>query len=342
MTPIGPISDSHREINVVEPVSPALERVKQMLFRPFDLGKWFAIGFCAWLALLGEQGGGGVNGFNNFNTKTGAQNHPAESFRHFWEQAREFTMNNLYWLIPVAIVVVLLSIALGLLILWLNSRGKFMFLHCVALDKAEVSEPWNKFAAQANSLFWFRVVVQLIGAVLILPMLVFIAVLVVKMILAGAPDVGAIMICVGLGMVFILLAIVFALIHKFTADFVVPIMFLRGGKCLEAWKEFWGLLTANAGQFTLYILFQIVLGMAIGVIVVGVVLITCCIAGCLMAIPYIGTVLLLPVLVFQRSYSLYFFRQFGAAYDVFPAAPPAPPAPPATGLRPLTPPNAPV
>ena len=28
-----------------------------------------------------------------------------------------------------------------------------MFLHCVALDKAEVGEPWNKFGREANSLF---------------------------------------------------------------------------------------------------------------------------------------------------------------------------------------------
>ncbi len=111
----------------------------------------------------------------------------------------------------------------------------------------------------------------------------------------------------------------------------MPILFLRGGKCLAAWREFGGLLADNAGLFTLYILFQIVLGMAIGIIVFGAIVITCCIAGCLMAIPYIGTVLLLPVLVFKRSYPLYFLRQFGPGYDVFP---PASPAPPVTGLQP--------
>jgi hypothetical protein len=78
---IGPVTNSHREISVTEPVSPALERVKAMLFKPFDLGKWFTIGFCAWLALLGEGGsGGGFNsGFNNSFNKNGAT---GESFRH--------------------------------------------------------------------------------------------------------------------------------------------------------------------------------------------------------------------------------------------------------------------
>jgi hypothetical protein len=35
------------------------------------------------------------------------------------------------------------------------------------------------------------------------------------------------------------------------------------------------------------------------------------------AIPYIGTVILLPVFVLLRSFSLLFLRQFGSDYDVW-------------------------
>jgi hypothetical protein len=335
---IGPVTNSHREISVTEPVSPALERVKTMLFKPFDLGKWFTIGFCAWLAFLGEGGGGGGgfnSGFNNsFNNHSNAGNtgSTGDSLRHGYHQARDYVLNNLDWIVPVAAAAVILLLALGLLILWLSSRGRFMFLYCVALDKAEVAEPWSKFEREANSLFWFRLVLALIGMVMMLPLLGGIALMIVRMVLHGEPDAGGILLAVGLGLIFFAVAIVFALINKFTEDFVVPILFLRGGKCLAAWKEFWGLLADNAGLFTLYILFQIVLGMAIGIIVFGAIVITCCIAGCLMAIPYIGTVLLLPVLVFKRSYPLFFLRQFGPGYDVFP---PASPAPPVAGLQSL-------
>jgi hypothetical protein len=329
--PIGPISNSHREISVVEPVSPALERVKAMLFKPFAIGKWFTIGFCAWLAYLGEGGGGGGANFHN-NINVGNQHHVEEGFRHGCEQARDFVLNNFYWIVPVALVVVVLLLALWGLILWVSSRGKFMFLHCVALDRAEVAVPWEKFAGEANSLFWFRLVLGLAGMVLMLPMLVFIVVLIARMVLRGVPDAAGVMLGAGLGLALLLAAIVFALIRKFTMDFVVPIQFLRGGQCLVAWKEFWALIVDHAGQFALYILFQIVLGMAIGIIVLGTIFITCCIAGCLMTIPYLGTVLLLPVLVFKRSYSLYFLAQFGPAYNVFPA--PAAPSSPPPGLQP--------
>jgi len=328
--PIGPVSNSHREISVTEPVSPAFERVKTMFFKPFDLGKWFAIGFCAWLALLGEGGGGGgfSNGFNSVNG--GSQNHVGGSFRSGFEQARDFTLNNLGWIIPAAIFLVLFCLALWLVFLWLSSRGKFMFLHCVALDRAQVGVPWEKFAREANSLFLFRIVLGLIGLVMTLPPVVFIVVLILRMVLRGEPDVAGIMIAALLFLFLLGMAIIFALIRKFTMDFVVPILFLRGGKCLAAWREFLGLLKQHAGLFTLYILFQIVLGMAIGIIVMMVLIATCCFC-CLALLPYIGTVVLLPVLVFQRAYSLYFFAQFGPVYDVFPSVSPAPPP---AGLQP--------
>jgi hypothetical protein len=307
---------------VAEPVSPALERVKLMLFQPFDLGKWFVIGFCAWLAYLGETGGSfnGNYNFGNHSGRTGAD------FRQGLEHAWNYVLSNLYWIIPVAAFVIFLCLALRVLFLWLNSRGKFMFLHCVALDKAEVVEPWNKFEREGNSLFWFRLVLGLIGAVLTLPLLVTIAVMILRMILHGEPDVSGIVTAAGLALAFFVLAIVFVIIRKFTVDFVVPIMFLRRRKCWAAWKEFYSLLSAHPGQFALYILFQIVLSMAIGVIVFGAIIITCCIAGCLMVLPYLGTVLLLPVLIFKRAYPLYYLAQYGPQYDVFPP-PPTPPMP---------------
>src|SRR5580658_8215737 len=109
--PIGPVTNSHMEISVVEPVSPALERAKRMLFKPFNPDKWFTIGFCAWLALLGESGGGlhgNFGGGNGSNNNSSGQ--PEEHFRHFYDQARDFTINNLYWIIPVAAAAILLMV----------------------------------------------------------------------------------------------------------------------------------------------------------------------------------------------------------------------------------------
>jgi len=57
--------------------------------------------------------------------------------------------------------------------------------------------------------------------------------------------------------------------------------------------------------------------MGTGLLVIAIVILTCCCAGCLLALPYLGTVLFLPVLTFSRSYSLYYLAQYGPEWDVF-------------------------
>jgi hypothetical protein len=315
MNPIQPINGRPPELSVTEPVSKALERMKQVLFRPFDLGKWFVIGFCAWLALLGQQGGGGGVGNFNFNSHQGH----GDSVMQEVGRAKDYVMDNLTWIVPLAVAAVVVVVALALLLNWLSSRGKFMFLHCVALNKAEVVAPWNQFVREANSLFWFRLVLGLLGAIVILPLTALIAFLVIGMVKAEAANVTGVVLSAGALLFVIVLGIVFFVIRKLTMDFVVPIMFLRRKKCLECWRELRGLFSGNIGNFILYFLFQIVLAMVIGMMVLILVIVTCCIAGCFMALPYLGTVLLLPVHVFNRSYSLCYLAQFGREFDVFTA-----------------------
>ncbi len=299
----------YRKISVIDPLNPALTRVEEILFCPFNLGKWFVIGFCAWLAFLGEGGGSG----GHFNFGSGRHG----DYEHFSNNAHAYWNENMFWIIPLAAVLILLSIVIGVLILWISSRGRFMFLHCVAQNKAEVKVPWHKYRAQANSLFFFRLVFGIVGAVIVL-------------LIIGASAVGAIaahanraiplmVLAIAIGILLLIpVIIVLAVIGKFTEDFVVPIMYRQTTGCLEGWSRFMSILTQHFGSFVLYLLFQIVLGMAIGMLVLAVIIVTCCIAGCILAIPYLGTVLLLPVLVFTRSYSLYFLRQFGPEFDVFP------------------------
>lgn len=297
-------------ISVIEPVGQALEHVNRLLFQPFDLKKWFVIGFCAWLAYLGEGGGGGGGG--NF----GHDRHN-ESLGSQLDNARNYLMSNLAWIVPLAIAIVLLILVLWVLFTWLNSRGRFMFLHCVARNTAEVVRPWKTYASEGNSLWLFRLVLGAVGFIITMPLVVALVAGLVMMVDRGGA--GALGIVVFLCALLLLLGFGLGLflVRKLTCDFVVPIMYLRRRKCVECWGEFKRLLSEHLLQFVLYLLFQIVLGMVILMIVLAVVLATCCCAGCLMCLPYLGTVLLLPILAFERSYSLFFLAQFGTEYDVF-------------------------
>lgn len=298
-------------VSVIDPIGQAFEKVKTILFRPFDLGKWFIIGFCAWLANLcsggGGGGGGGRGGRGSYDVHEGLG------------QAKHFVLENLHWIIPVAVVVVVFGIVVWLFLTWLSSRGRFMFLHCVAQNKAEVSTPWTKFRQHANSLFLFRIVLGLIGFVAVgLPILLAVGCIVMMIAGDGAIAIGVFGLII-IGLIILVGAIIFGLISKFTMDFVVPIMFLRTTSCTAGWREFLTILSVNKGRFLLYILFQIVIGIAIGAIKTMGFCIGCCLCcvSFLLLIPYIGTVILLPIHVFTRSYSLLYLKQFGPEFDVF-------------------------
>jgi hypothetical protein len=308
-----------REMSVTLPVGRAMDRVKKVLFQPFDAGRWFVIGFCAWLAYLGE-GRGLASGFNY----GGHNGHGRQSIRDGFEQARDYVMHNIAWIAPLAVALILVSLSVWLVVMWLSSRGRFMFLHCVAVNAAEVRVPWARFGHAANSLFLFRLVISLIGLVVMLPLVGGLLLVVMGMVFRDAVSPGGLLLAVVLVFVIIAAGIAFWIIGRLTRDFVVPLQFLRRSRCLDAWRELGGLLRGNIGNVVLYFLFRILLAIAITVIVVGVVLVTCCIAGCLFALPYLGTVFLLPILVFERAYSLHYLAQFGPHYDVF--------APPAAGV----------
>jgi hypothetical protein len=310
-------------VSVIDPINPAVERVKTLLFAPFDLARWFVIGFAAWLAQLGHgfARGGNPGGGHGGSPGQFTRNVPSEIHK-----ATGYVGENIVWIVPLAVVGFILAVAIVLLIVWLSSRGRFMFLDCVARHRAAVRDPWYRFKPHADSLFAFRVVVVII----------FFAVTIVALLpvgfffwtaerasLPGVPILGAIL----LGIFFFLVAILFAIIGEFTTDFVAPIMYLHTVSCTQGWRILLDLLSMNVGRFVLYLLFQILLKIAIAIVVTGATCLTCGIACCFLALPYIGTVFLLPILVFQRSYSLYYLSQYGPQFNVF--APPAAPAQPA-------------
>jgi hypothetical protein len=194
-----------------------------------------------------------------------------------------------------------------------------MFLHCVAENKAEVKVPWTKFRQHANSLFLFRIVLGLISfAAIGLPLLLA-GGLIAIMVAGNLPGVAAVLGFVIIGLIIFAISIILFLVGKFTMDFIVPIMFLRTTSCTAGWREFLTILSVNKARFVLYILFQIVIAIAIGAIISIGFCIGCCLCcvSVLLLIPYIGTVILLPLLVFKRAYSLLYLQQFGPELDVF-------------------------
>jgi hypothetical protein len=309
MDPMNPINT---HVSVIDPINPAVERVKLLLFAPFDLGRWFIIGFCAWLAQLGRwNGGGGGEGRGN----------GTRDFASGFREAKDAFAAHYAVIIPVGIIIAVLVIGIALLLTWLSSRGRFMFLDCVARNKAHVREPWYRFRNHAASLFAFRVVVGFITVAIMLAIVVAGTILSVATHASGF-SAAAIVALISLGLLLAIVIILFLIIRLFTKDFIVPIMYLHAVSCTQAWRMLLDVTSWNQGRFILYVLFRIALWMVITAFVTGIGCMTCCVAFCIFAIPYLGTVALLPIRIFERAYSAYYLSQYGPQFNVF--APPAP------------------
>ncbi|MHC4628625.1 MAG: DUF7544 domain-containing protein, partial [Planctomycetota bacterium] len=225
-------------VSVVEPLGPAIERVKTVLFRPFDLGKWFVIGFCAWLAQLGSAGGNGGGSGGRGSGGGGGFRRGGFSFDDFLQEAREalaaargFVEANLIWIVPLAILGLTIIVGLWLLFTWLSSRGRFMFLHCVVENKGEVVVPWHKFRQHGDSLFVFRIILGLIGFLIVAAGLLAASSFLIEAATRGdARTIIMTVVTVILGI--FLISIPLLIVKKFTADFVVPIMFLQTTGCV--------------------------------------------------------------------------------------------------------------
>jgi hypothetical protein len=89
--------------------------------------------------------------------------------------------------------------------------------------------------------------------------------------------------------------------------FMPPVMYTRRCSADDAARAIVRLILDDPVPFILFILFMIALW--IGWIMVG--CLVTCLTCCLASLPYIGTVIVLPVPVFFRSFSLLFLRQFG-------------------------------
>ena len=102
-------------------------------------------------------------------------------------------------------------------------------------------------------------------------------------------------------------------------------MYRRRCRATEAFRDVTRLIARNLVPFLLFCLFSIVLFLA-ALMIGGIV---SCATCCLAALPYVGTVILLPLFLCLRAFGLLFLRQFGADYDVWAGlSQPAPPLPP--------------
>ncbi len=280
----------------------AWRRARRMLLEPFDLGTWLVLGFTAWLARLAGGGGGGgsfpvrdlshVGSNRNFS---GVLRIFEREWHRLWAETR--------WG-PLVLVGVVLALVLVVLLLWLSSRGKVIFLDNVARGRAEVREPWRRLGRLGDSLFAFRIAF-VGGALGIAGVLIFLTVQI-----AHGP-LGVVAVAVLWATFALLSAFVLLLLD----NFVVPIMVRFDLPVGRAWDALLPWVSRDPWAFVVYGLMLLGLAIVVGIGIVAVGLMSCCMGFVLLALPYLGTVLLLPILVAYRALGPEFLSRVDPGFE---------------------------
>ncbi len=303
------------EIQYSEPLRVAWTRARSILFQPFDLGKWMVLAFTAWLAYLFHSGG-----FRY--TRRGSLGHadPGDMAREMGRSLGHLRDNLL--LQPGTLLLVALGMLFALLLLlvllWVSSRMKLVFLDNVVRDRAEVVEPWRRLGSLGDSLFLWRLGFGLVAALVFGGLVAALTGLVV--LLTAGTSVTAVIGVLGTvlsGATILAAVAVTLLVALWTENFVVPIMYRFNLGVLEAWKAFLPWLQAYLGSFVVYVLFLLAVAVGLGVVILVAGLLTCCIGLIVLALPYLGTLLLLPVWVTYRLVGPVFLAQFAPEFDLF-------------------------
>jgi hypothetical protein len=313
-------------IHFFEPLSRAIARMKRELFNPFDLRKWFVIGFTAFLAGFADVGSSGLPG-SGFRRRSRVD---VEDVLYFPQRAWEWLGSHPGWAAVIGMAVFVILVV-GVVITWLSSRGKFMFLDNVVRGRAKVVEPWYEYRKEGNSFFLWNISWGIIVLAVVLVYVVYCFVNLQGIYQQSGNTRALIMPAVLAGLGFFLITIISNFIFVLLRDFIVPIMYRDRISASEAVQKFSTLFSAYFLYFVGYGLF--LFGLSI-VIIAAIVLggcATCCVGFVILAIPYINAVILLPISYVIRAFSVEFLEQFGAGYDIFPR----PDAPPPGG-QPLT------
>jgi len=303
-------------------ISKAVERSQQLLF-PFNANKWFALGFTVFLAQCGDGGGGGsfpsLPSGPSSSSSGGGGGASSFDFQKVIDDALASLNRDLALYATVAAIGAALVLGLAILIVWFSSRAKLMFVESVIWDRVDIGGQWVRAAELGMSLSKFRLALGFGGWLLFLCSLA-------GAVVAALPDFKSgdffgtrALIGYGiLGASALFIGFPLAVVGALLDDFVVPLMVVRNARVRQAWAICRAeVLAGNVGGIVLFYLLRIGLAFAIAIAAMVISCVTCC----LTAIPYVGTVLMLPIFVFSRAYPLYYLEGLGVS--VFPVPEPA-------------------
>ncbi|HEY1807525.1 MAG TPA: hypothetical protein VGG42_03135 [Acidobacteriaceae bacterium] len=344
-------------ISAADAISPAIQRTRNFLFRPFRLGTYLKL--CV-VALLTEATSAG-----SFNSSFPG--------RHSSRHAPNFSSMPHFHVTPIEIGAGIAMFALlaliGLFIYYLITRLRFAYFHCLVHNIREIRPGWRFYRVPATRFFWFNVAVYLgflvaLGIVL-MPFAAGFLGLFRTLKAGGHPSFGAIFaLFLPLIPIFLLFVLAGIAAQILLRDLMLPHFALENASVGSAWHAAWSRIRAEKGGFFVYALLRVVLpivgaiGVLLALIIPAVLFILACVAvavglhaafghaalGIFLAAVSGGVALVLamlvligafgPVFTAIRYYALIFY---GNRYRLLGERLYPPPPPPAQTAEPATP-----
>jgi hypothetical protein len=241
-------------ISAANAVSPAIQRTKELLFKPFNWATYLKLGL---VAIITEGGGGNLNSGSHHGTSSG--NGPSLSGPNLhapFHLAPEW--------IALIVAAVLLALLISIVVFYLVTRLRFAFFHCLIHNTREIRPGWWLYGAQAWRFFWLNIVVGfcfvLVLVAIALPFISGFARLFHEHQQSGNLNVGLLLSLllplIPLFLLFILTCIVADVILR---DWMLPHIALDDATAGEAWAQVWARIRAEKRQFLAYVLLRLVL-----------------------------------------------------------------------------------
>jgi hypothetical protein len=241
-----------RFLSAADAVSPAIQRTRDFLFRPFRWGTYLKLGL---VAIVTEGVG------NNFRSSSHG-NHPSSQVPHIPMTHSPFDIAPVW--VAAIVAAALFALIIAMFVLYLVTRLRFAFFHCLIRNTKQIRPGWWLYREQATRFFWMNVAVgfcYLLGLVLIsLPFARGFWRLIRENQQTGHLDFGLLLSLV-LPLIPIILLMVLAgiALDVILRDWMLPHYALEDAGAGEAWSGVWARITAEKKQFVAYALLRLVL-----------------------------------------------------------------------------------
>jgi hypothetical protein len=191
---------------------------------------------------------------------------------------------------------------------WLWTRGEFILIDGVAQDRAAFVDQWREAAPQSNALMVFRVVMGLIQSGILAVALGVMSWHLVGVLLWSVPINPLLIagVCGG----WMVLATAIGLPVGVVEVMLAKVMYARRCSVTEGLATTVSLIQRDLGSFVVFLIARIVLAIAVFVATMWIALLVCFLSW----IPYLSTLVILPLIVIRVAFDLHFIAGYGGEF----------------------------